>query len=61
MYEMIILAIVFYLIITNSFIRLQIQPEGVFLIIKKREYTYDLETGSYKEEIVIKIKRLMEF
>ena len=59
MYEIIIFAIVFYLIITNSFIRLQIQKDGVFLIIKRREYTYDLKEGRYREEIVIKIKRLI--
>tara|TARA_R100000234_G_scaffold12507_1_gene6943 strand:- start:129 stop:308 length:180 start_codon:yes stop_codon:yes gene_type:complete len=59
MYEIIIFAIVLYLIITNSFIRLQIQRDGVFLIFKRKEYTYDLEEGKYKEEIVISIRRLI--
>ena len=62
MYEIIIFAIVFYLIITNSFIKLQImEHEGIFLIIKRTEYLYDPENGKYKEELVIKVKRLIDF
>ena len=61
MYEIIIFAIVFYLIITNSFIKLQIVEQGIFLIIKRKEYFYDPESSNYKEEVVIKIKRLIEF
>ena len=61
MYEIIIFAIVFYLIITNSFIKLQIVEQGIFLIIKRKEYLYDPESSSYKEELVIKIKQLINF
>ena len=62
MYEIIIFAIVFYLIITNSFIKLQIiEDKGIFLIIKRKEYFYDPATSNYKEEAVIKVKRLIEF
>jgi hypothetical protein len=61
MYEIIIFAIVFYLIITNSFIKLQIVEQGIFLIIKRTEYLYDPESSNYKEELVIKVKRLIEF
>ena len=61
MYEIIIFAIVFYLIITNSFIKLQIVEQGIFLIIKRTEYLYDPESSKYKEELVIKIKRLIDF
>tara|TARA_R110001599_G_scaffold121768_4_gene293520 strand:- start:363 stop:572 length:210 start_codon:yes stop_codon:yes gene_type:complete len=61
MYEIIIFAIVFYLIITNSFIKLQIVEQGIFLIIKRTEYLYDPESGNYKEELIIKIKRLIDF
>ena len=61
MYEIIIFAIVFYLIITNSFIKLQIVEQGIFLIIKRTEYLYDPENGKYKEELVIKVKRLIDF
>ena len=61
MYEIIIFAIVFYLIITNSFIKLQIVEQGIFLIIKRTEYLYDPMSGNYKEELIIKIKRLIDF
>ena len=61
MYEIIIFAIVFYLIITNSFIKLQIIEQGIFLIIKRTEYLYDPESSNYKEELIIKVKRLIEF
>ena len=61
MYETIIFAIVLYLIITNSFIKLYISSEGIFLILKQREHIYDNETGNYKEEIMIKVKPLIEF
>ena len=61
MYEMFIFAVVLYLIITNSFIRLQIQPEGLFLVLKKREYIYNVSDGNYREELVIKIKQLYRF
>jgi hypothetical protein len=61
MYEIIIFAIVFYLIITNSFIKLQIVEQGIFLIIKRTEYLYDPESSNYKEELIIKVKRLIEF
>ena len=61
MYEIIIFAIVFYLIITNSFIKIQIVEEGIFLIIKRTEYIYDPTTSKYKEELVVKIKRLIDF
>ena len=55
MYEIIIFAIVFYLIITNSFIKIQVAEQGVFLIIKKTEYIYDPTTGNYKEELIVKL------
>ena len=61
MYETIIFAIVLYLIITNSFIKLQIVEQGIFLIIKRNEYFYDPESSNYKEEVIIKVKRLIEF
>ena len=61
MYEIIIFAIVFYLIITNSFIKIQVVEQGVFLIIKKTEYIYDPTTGNYKEELIVKVKRLIDF
>tara|TARA_R110001592_G_scaffold127601_3_gene339448 strand:+ start:2152 stop:2355 length:204 start_codon:yes stop_codon:yes gene_type:complete len=61
MYEIIIFAIVFYLIITNSFIKIQVAEQGVFLIIKKTEYIYDPTTGNYKEELIVKVKRLIDF
>ena len=61
MYEIIIFAIVFYLIITNSFIKLQVVEQGIFLIIKRTEYLYDPESSNYKEELIIKVKRLIEF
>ena len=61
MYETIIFAIVLYLIITNSFIKLQIVEQGIFLIIKRNEYFYDPKTSNYKEEVIIKVKRLIEF
>jgi|TARA_R110000803_G_scaffold139403_1_gene206057 hypothetical protein len=61
MYEMIIFAIVLYLFITNSFIRVQLQDEGLFVIIKRREYIYDVSSGNYREEVVIKIKELYRF
>ena len=61
MYEIIIFAIVFYLIITNSFIKIQIVEEGISLIIKRTEYIYDPTTSKYKEELVVKIKRLIDF
>ena len=61
MYEISIFAIVFYLIITNPFIKLQVVREGVFMIIKRSEYYYDPETSKYQEELIVKIKRLIEF
>ena len=61
MYEIIIFAIVFYLIITNPFIKLQIVREGVFMIIKRSESYYDTETSKYQEELIVKIKRLIDF
>jgi len=61
MYEIIIFAIVFYLIITNSFIKIQIVEQGIFLIIKKTEYIYDPTTGNYKEELIVKVKQLIDF
>ena len=61
MYEIIIFAIVFYLIITNSFIKIQVAEQGVFHIIKKTEYIYDPTTGNYKEELIVKVKRLIDF
>jgi hypothetical protein len=61
MYEIIIFAIVFYLVITNSFIKIQVLEQGIFLIIKKTEYIYDPTTGNYKEELIVKVKRLIDF
>ena len=61
MYEISIFAIVFYLIITNPFIKLQIVREGVFMIIKRSESYYDTETSKYQEELIVKIKRLIDF
>tara|TARA_R110002020_G_scaffold239124_1_gene451685 strand:+ start:3318 stop:3521 length:204 start_codon:yes stop_codon:yes gene_type:complete len=61
MYEIIIFAIVFYLVITNSFIKIQVVEQGVFLIIKKTEYIYDPTTGNYKEGLIVKVKRLIDF
>jgi hypothetical protein len=61
MYEIIIFAIVFYLVITNSFIKIQVVEQGIFLIIKKTEYIYDPTTGNYKEELIVKVKRLIDF
>ena len=62
MYETIIFAIVFYLIIINPFIKLQfVEDKGIFLIIKRTEYLYDPKSGSYKEELIIKIKQLIDF
>ncbi len=61
MYEMFIFAVVLYLIITNSFIRLIIESEGLFLVLKRREYIYDVDSGNYREEIIIKIKQLYRF
>ena len=61
MYEIIIFAIVFYLIITNSFIKIQIVEQGIFLIIKRTEYIYDPATSNYKEELIVKVKRLIDF
>ena len=61
MYETIIFAIVLYLIITNSFIKLQIVEQGIFLIIKRTEYLYDPKSSKYKEELIIKVKRLIDF
>jgi hypothetical protein len=60
MYEIIIFAIVFYLVITNSFIKIQVVEQGIFLIIKKTEYIYDPTTGNYKEELIVKVKRLID-
>ena len=37
------------------------EHEGIFLIIKRTEYLYDPENGKYKEELVIKVKRLIDF
>ena len=61
MYETIIFAIAFYLIITNPFIKLHLVEEGIFLIIKRTEYTYDPSSSNYKEELIIKVKRLIDF
>jgi hypothetical protein len=61
MYEIIIFAIVFYLVITNSFIKIQVVEQGIFLLIKKTEYIYDPTTGNYKEELIVKVKRLIDF
>ena len=61
MYEMFIFAVVLYLIITNSFIRLIIEPEGLFVVLKRREYIYDIKSGNYREEIIIKVRQLYRF
>mgnify|MGYP003140830048 CR=1 FL=1 len=59
MEEILIFVICLYLIITNPFIRLSFNGEGIFLILKLKSYLPHY--NEWKEEVTFKVTRLIKF
>ena len=54
-----IFALVFYLVIINPFIKLNISSTGIYLILRIKEYIIDNQ--GYREKTITKIITILKF
>jgi len=57
--NMIIFVILLYLIATNDFCKLYIDKEGIYLILKKKDYVST--SDGIREQELVRIKTLFKF
>ena len=59
MLNSLIFVLYFYLIITNPFIKLRLLSDGLYFLLRKKDFV--ITNGQYEERVSISLKRILKF